>query len=240
MKIKFLIFMLFLLALNSCYKQKYEPLTGNTDSDFNFTIADTANVRDDGTTIVPLYLKKNTVLKTGLTVTFAANMGSIVASNTNLDNSQIDTIFLKVSQDTGKYVITATINNGTTPAVQKVLNFRLNPAYADAIAVETDSATLHTTTAITLMTQLTRKYGLVSVGVPVTFSAYQFTAAGDSIKVGRFVGQIGNSTDSTGKIAAVKFYSDTKDIDTTKSVSIELFTPGNNHLPLIKKLTFKY
>jgi hypothetical protein len=229
---------LLLICFFGC--KKYNPALTNINTDFSLIVQDTTGVRDDGTTLVPVVFNKLTETQNGLTVTLTCGHGKLLDSVFTLDSNNMVKTYLRVAQDTGKYFIQATVNMGTTPKAQKTLLFSLRPAMPDSIFFETDSATLHTKTPITIMPFLYRKYGLVSLNTTVSFRAFQVIALNDTVNVGRFTGVLANGSAANGKLANVTFYSDTHNIDTTKMVTIRASVPNDQRKIVYRQVTLGY
>lgn len=230
----FLAWVLGIWCLAAC--RKYNSADQAAATDFTFKIADTAGVGNDGASLLRVLLLKNTETKNGLIATFTANRGTLIGTTVLLDSVPQAQVYLKVAQDTGKYVLNVSIADGSTVKVQQSLQFRLRTAYPTQIALETDASKLSIKAPLTISTLLSRSQGLVTLGTAATYSAYQLNAVNTQVPVGRFQGVLGNVSGTTGKMGDVKFYSDTPGIDTTKTVTIMVSAVGATS----QKLTYGY
>jgi|GEM_PF-1482887 len=186
--------------------------------------ADNMQPLADNQTLVTLMVTSDFV--TDKTIKLTTNLGSFVASSTPtqyslpLDDNGNGTTQLMVTNQVLPHIINASFADNTSASIT------LNPVPSrpDTLVAEPSSAKVDTAgaaTTITVYLLKTNTNARVSVNTPATYAAYQLTGTIRKT-VGRFTGLQTAFSDPNGKVAPVNFYADTKDIDATQPVYIDV------------------
>ncbi len=115
-----------LLLLVSC--KKYAANEGAFRDDFVFTLQDTLGARADGVTFITLRLTNALELKDNLKVIFSSNKGTILQPEQPYLNNMAETGLL-LADDTGRYLIKATLKEGETVKLEKSISASFQQAY---------------------------------------------------------------------------------------------------------------
>lgn len=116
----------FLIIQSSC--KKYDARDGAFKDDFVLNLPDTAGVRADGRTSITIRLSNTLQVKEGLRVFFASTKGTVLQSEQTYTTNSAETKLL-LAEDTGTYLITATIKEGSNTLVEKSVTVKFRPAY---------------------------------------------------------------------------------------------------------------
>jgi len=199
--------------------------------------ADNLQPLADNQTIVNLKVTSDFI--TDKTIKLTTNLGIFVQSATAtqytlpLDDNGNGSTQLMVSNQALPHIISAAFTDGTAASI--ILNPQ--PSKPDTLVVEPSSLLVDTAgTALTIKVYLlkTNRNAKVSVNTPVKYFAYQLVGASPK-EVGRFTGLQSALSDANGAVPAVNFYADTRDLDKTKPIFVEVATVIKDTL----KLTIK-
>lgn len=232
MKLRFLVFANCMIILAGCKK----PETAlPAISQFDFSISDTATARADGVSLIKLNgsvpaeasdsFRKMTFTATTLGIFVMS--ASQVADVNGKASAQVRT-----GLDSGLHLVTASIDGNAN--LKREITFYLKAAHPDQVLIDVNKSIADTTagapTEVTVY--LRRSSGSVSKGLKVTGRAYQVRNAGiDTIAVGRMESLVSKVTDNTGTIK-FNYHTDTRDIDATKIVTIEITALNDNGSPV--------
>ncbi|MDO7171435.1 hypothetical protein [Mariniflexile sp. AS56] len=143
-----------------------------------------------------------------------------------IDENGVATITLKVPNIVEPMFFNAKVSTNSTNYFAEA-SIETNRAFADNIIIEPSTVVVTQPSSVTLSTFLLRNNGLVSVGTPANFKAFQ-TVLDEEIEVGRFTGLNNAKTDQDGKMN-ITFHTDTGDINTTIPVTIRALTTNENN-----------
>jgi hypothetical protein len=218
--------------------ERFRLLPLATSDILQVEIAGAANVVADAESIIGV---NTTVSNTPVDlVTVTSSKGTFIGSNKETEESKVDqegkaSFQLQVGQTPGKYFITTSITEG----IKQTLEVAVNRAYADSLIIEPSALAVGPEEPVQIAVYLRRQSGKVSIGTPVTFSAYQLNGT-TKVPVGRFTGTAEGS-DANEKITA-SFHADSGTIDATKMIFIEFSTPqeDSDQTPYTKKIQLTY
>jgi hypothetical protein len=199
-------------------------LTGFAASDLLVLSAEQQQPPADGLTTFKVFVdsKFPTDKKVKLTTSLGSFLNSTTPKEINIDLDQQGKGFalFKISNELAAHVITGSFTQGAVATIV------VNPtvSYPESIYVESTKLYADTSGQPTVLNVFLRKgVGKVSVGRPVQLSAYQLIN-GAKVSVGRFTGLANAVADAEGNVPAVSFFADTKDVDLTQPISIEVTT----------------
>lgn len=211
---------LLLLCLYACNKpDELSP----SSAFFKFNLTDTANVKADGVSIFTLSVSipPNSAEKFKKIIFSATTLGTFITSSTQtVDTGGKATVKIRVGIDSGYHLLSASIDGST---IKKDITYFINPARADSLLVDANKSFADTLPG--MPTEFTVYYkrmtGLVSKGSLIEARAFQVRNVTDTIPVGRIENLSNKKTDATGVIK-FNYYTDTRDIDNTKLVTVEV------------------
>jgi hypothetical protein len=212
-------------ATVACDTDKYEESLVKVEDRFTLVLADTAGVRSDGASPIRVQLNKTIATEPGSVVTYTTTKGAFETAEVPIGELQTVGI-LHVGREPGLYSVKASVKTAESVKVEKTASFRIRPALPDSIRVEVQRSfyNLRTEQIIPMKTLLKRRVGKVSAGTAVQFRSYQLNAAGDTIRVGRFQGILGNTSIENETLADVSLVLDTGNIDTLRTLSVQALT----------------
>ncbi len=231
----------FLALIIFCSCKKYHETEVDVPGNFDFNITDSAGIANDGRSALTLHMTKTLTAKPALKVIFSTNKGILSADNLIFTGDAANS-FLKVSQDTGFYLVKGMVKDGDSILFQKTISFSLIRALPDSAYMEPNRtiSRMGADTPTIIRTFLKRETGLVTIGTYLSFRSYQLSLTNDTVPVGRFEGLFNNYSKADETLNDIKFYSDTRNIDSNRVVTIEAKTLGRNGLPLIRRLSLRY
>ena len=222
----------------ACHKYVAEP--SNPLNGLVVTINGGNPVRADNFSVVPVVLNKSAdSLTDSARVYFSSSEGSFL-NISSLFSNELATGYLKIGEDTGTYFLTLKLMQDSQTITQKDTSFRVLEAYPDGVAFETNRSFASTDTPMTISMALRRNVGWPTKGQTVSLRAIQISLLGIPQSVGRFEGILSNYSDSVGNLTPVTFFSDTKDIDTTRVVFVIASTINDAGFPVMDTLMIQY
>ncbi|HUP12211.1 MAG TPA: hypothetical protein VM187_08375, partial [Niastella sp.] len=196
----------------------------------------------DGQSSLLLSVTKSVTAKPGVKVVFSTNKGTLLNDNVVFTGNTAVTS-LKVSQDTGIYVIKAVVKNEKDSMLyQNTITFNIKRALPDHIFLEANRtiSTMSGDTPTIIKTFLTRDIGLVTTGTAVNFRSYQLkNPTNDTVVVGRFEGLFNNYSKPDGTLNNISFFSDTRNIDSSRVVTIEATAAGRTGI-ILTRINLRY
>lgn len=127
MKYTLIIAAFILLLLQSACK-KYEDQDGAFKDDFVLSLPDSTGVKADGRTSITLRLSNTLHVKEGLRVVFTSGKGTVLQPDQTYTTNSAETKLL-LAEDTGTFLITAQVKEGSNILVEKSVAVKFRPAY---------------------------------------------------------------------------------------------------------------
>jgi hypothetical protein len=209
--------LLVLILLFGC--KKYTP-TVTAINQLPLTIGNGQAIRADDYSIIPLVLSEGPdSLSDSVKIYPQSTLGKIIDTPYYFINRQA-VIYFKMTEDTGMCRLRFLLYSSGVFLGERDSVFPIQTAHVDSVAFETNLTVSSTTSATIINTYLLRHTGFPTKAQTVTWAAYQFSASGQPMLVGRFLGVTDNFSDSLGRLSPISFFSDTKNIDTTMGVSV--------------------
>jgi hypothetical protein len=146
------------------------------------------------------------------------------------DNTGKATVQLKLSTSVTRYSIKASVAD----TVYNIQTFTPGRAYADNIIIEADKKNPKLGTTVALSIFLKRNVGKVSVGTPISVSAYQIID-GKEKNVGRFIG-LSNAVTNENQTVSISFATDSGDFDSNLANPVIIKVSSQNVLPVFYQI----
>jgi len=233
------LFIAALILLCAC--KKYEESLADVNGSFSFNISDSAGAANDGVSRIRIRMSKSIEARPGVKVIFSANRGTLSDSELFFRGDTAET-FLKTLQDTGIYIIKGWVKDHDSTLYEKSFVFRLRDALPDSLFLDPGRSisTMSADTPTLIKTYLFRHNGPVTLGRFVSFRSYQVSTTNDTVSVGRFSNLFNNFSKADGTLNDINFYSDTRNIDSNRVVTIEATTAGKEGSVIVRKLLLRY
>ncbi|UFH53100.1 hypothetical protein [Spirosoma sp. KNUC1025] len=164
-----------------------------------------------------------------------ATATSVKSLTVQVDQAGQGEAFLKMSNQVEPYFIRA--NLVSDPTVFKLYSFTPRRAYADKIFLEADSVMVQPNSKTPVNAFLVRNVGLVSLGTPIDFEAYQ-----DSSGVKKplsVLNNIANNLTNAQGTASIVFVADTLMIDRSKPVFIKASSLNDRGQTISKEISLR-